>query len=325
MYNFCINSPYYQMVEKNISREKEVPAKEDMHAEEDVKKIEGACNSLSNDVCSYENPTGIEICKNILYMYKFLDKVQRSRNPSSTITNEDLEFLNYWLNVKLKNGNGNASICINEFYKAIKSEEDYFKSRNINFENHLHVIDTNKLENMELLCKLYDNARNILNMMKSEVYSDEKKKSCSYYTEDCNTIYRNAMDKCLNGNADFYEALKDFKINYVAIEKETEDVSKCKSSQYFHLPEYDPVLERKQRNIMAGKILSAPLILSFVIPLLYKYTPLGPFLRTKINIVKNRWINSDEYGSELSPLSTDIEDNISNDGEYNIGYYSATN
>ncbi|SBS92069.1 PIR Superfamily Protein, partial [Plasmodium ovale curtisi] len=55
------------------------------------------------------------------------------------------------------------------------------------------------------------------------------------------------------------------------------------------------------------------------------YTPLGTFLRTKINIVKNRWINSDEYESELSQLSTNIEDNISDDGEYNIGYYSATN
>ncbi|SBS91281.1 PIR Superfamily Protein, partial [Plasmodium ovale curtisi] len=286
--------------------------------------------SLSNDVCSSENPTGKEICKNILYMYKFLDKVQRSRNPSSTITNEDLEFLNYWLNVKLKNGNGNVSICINEFYKAIKSEEDYFKSRNIILESLFHVIDLDELENMELLYELYDNSRNILDMMRGQVYTDderknEEQKSCLDYTEDCSKKYIKAMDKCLNGNADFYKALKDFKINYIAIEKETEDVSKCKSSQYFHLPEYDPVLERKQRNIMAGKILSAPLILSFVIPLLYKYTPLGPFLRTKINMIKNSWMNSDEYESELSSLPTDIKDNTSDNGEYNIGYYFGIN
>ncbi|SBT02790.1 PIR Superfamily Protein, partial [Plasmodium ovale curtisi] len=269
MYNFCINSPYYQMVVKNISREKEVTAKEDIHAEDDVKNIEDACNSLSNDVCSSENPTGKEICKNILYMYKFLDKIQLSRNPPRTITNEDLDFLNYWFNAQLKSKNSDASICISEFYKAIKSKQDYFTSRKINFENHLQVIDTNKLENMELLCKLYDNARNILNMMKGEVYPDEEQKSCSYYTEDCHKKYIKAMDNCLNGNADFYKALKDFKINYIAVEEETEDIKDCRSSEYFHLPEYDPVLV-KQRNIMAGKILSAPLILSFVIPLLYK-------------------------------------------------------
>ncbi|SBT58141.1 PIR Superfamily Protein [Plasmodium ovale wallikeri] len=323
MYNFCINSPYYQMVVENISKEKQIQAKED------VQKIEDVCNSLSNDVCSSENPNGKEICKNILYMYKFLDKVQRSRKPPSTITNEDLEFLNYWLNVKLKSGNGNASICINEFNRKIKTESENFISSNINLENHFHVIDLDKLENMELLYELYDNSRNILDMMRGQVYTDDERKKeeqklCSYYTEDCNKKYIKAMDKCLNGNADFYKALQDFKINYIAVEVETQDLKGCKSSPYFHLPKYDPLAEKK-RNIMAGKILSAPLMLSFVIPLLYKYTPLGPLLRKKINTVKNKWTNSDEYRNELSLLPTDMEDNISDNGEYNIGYYSETN
>ncbi|SBT01184.1 PIR Superfamily Protein, partial [Plasmodium ovale curtisi] len=43
-------------------------------------------------------------------------------------------------------------------------------------------------------------------------------------------------------------------------------------------------------------------------------------LRTKINMVKDRWINPDKNEDELLPLSTDIEDNISDNEEYNIGY-----
>ncbi|SBS94361.1 PIR Superfamily Protein [Plasmodium ovale curtisi] len=277
-YTFCRNSPYYKMLVENIR-------KEDVKETDVAQKIEDACKSFSNNVCSFEKLSGEEICKKLF----------------------------------------DASICISELYKAIKSKEDYYISRKINFENHLQVIDTNKLENMELLYELYDSARNVLNMMKVKDYSNDEHKTCLYYTKKCDENYRKAMDKCLNDNDHFYKALKDFKINYIAIEEESQDLKDCKSSPYFHLPEYDPVLERKQRNIMAGKILSAPLILSFVIPLLYKYTPLGPFLRTKINTVKNKSMNSDEYGNELLSLDTDIEDNISDNGEYNIGYYSGTN
>ncbi|SBT02539.1 PIR Superfamily Protein, partial [Plasmodium ovale curtisi] len=54
------------------------------------------------------------------------------------------------------------------------------------------------------------------------------------------------------------------------------------------------------------------------------YTPLGPFLRTKVNLVKERWLNPDENGRELLQMSTDTEDNISVNEEYIIGYYPGT-
>ncbi|SBT55947.1 PIR Superfamily Protein [Plasmodium ovale wallikeri] len=93
---------------------------------------------------------------------------------------------------------------------------------------------------------------------------------------------------------------------------------KCKSNDLFRLPENDVVLEAKQRRIMRINISSSPLILLF-------FTPFDPFLRKIINTVKNRWMNADEYESEFLSLPTDIEDNISDNGEYNIGYYSETN
>ncbi|SBT55823.1 PIR Superfamily Protein [Plasmodium ovale wallikeri] len=311
MYGFCTNSPYYQMVIEN--KRKNV-----------VQNIENACKSFQENVCSFANSSSEDICKDFFYMYKYLHEFYYSRDSESTLTNEDFDFLNYWLNVKLKGGNGNASICINMFNRKIKSEGETIISNKIKLGD-LHVIDHDNLENMELLYELYNNVRIILNMMRGQDYPSGEQKLCSYYTEDCSTKYKKAMDKCLNDNADFYKALKDFKISYnIAVEQETQDLRKCKSSQYFHLPNYDPVLE-KQRNIMAGKILSAPLILSFIIPLLYKYTPFGPFLRAKIKMIKNMWINPDKNESELLLSSTDIEDDISDDGEYNIGYYSEIN
>ncbi|SBT83631.1 PIR protein, partial [Plasmodium ovale] len=265
MYNFCINSPYYQMVVKNISKEK------DIQKEEDVQKIEAACKSLSNDVCSSENRTEKEICENILYMYKFLDKVQRSRNPPSTITNEDLEFLNYWLNATLKSKNSDISICIREFYKAIKTEEAYFISNKINLEKHLQVIDSRKLENMELLSELYDTKQKIIDLMFNQDSTVDKKELCKEYTKKCHDKYIQAMKNCLNSYDDFYKALKLFEGGYNYLTDKVSNTSEyCKINEHFRLPEYDPVLETEQRRIMTFKIMSAPLMLPFIIPLIYK-------------------------------------------------------
>ncbi|SBS92934.1 PIR Superfamily Protein [Plasmodium ovale curtisi] len=354
IYSFCRNSPYYEMVVENINKEIKVQ-EADVNKKDDIKKIKDACNSFSNDVCLLDNTSGEEICTKFFCMYKFLNEVYRKPNNNIILTHEDFDFLNYWLNVKLKGKSSDISACISKFQNEIGNQFDFFNSSKKTLGKHLYVIDLGNLENMELLCELYNNERIILNMMRGQYYPDEgktneetkseekeseeteseekasevkekeKQKTCLDYTEDCSTKYKKAMDNCLSDNTDFYKALKDFKISYnYVVERETIDLINCKYSPYFYLPKYDPVVE-KQRNIMAGKILSVPLILSFVIPLLYKYTPLGPFLRTKINIAKNRWINLDEYGNELSSLHTDIEDNISDSAEYNIGYYSGIN
>ncbi|SBS91041.1 PIR Superfamily Protein [Plasmodium ovale curtisi] len=313
MYGFCINSPHYKMLLENI------------HKEGVVQEIEDACNSFSNAVCSSENPSGIEICKKIVYMYKFLDKVQSSRNSKNTLTNEDLDFLNYWLNATLKSKNSDISICIEEFYKAMKTKEEYFISNKINLEKRLQVIDPSKLENMELLSELYDTKQKIIDIMFHQDGTVDKKELCKEYTKKCHDKYIEGMKNCLNSYDDFYKALKLFEGGYNYLTDEVSNTSEnCKINEHIRLPNYDPVLETEQRRIMTFKIMSAPLMLPFIIPLLYKYTPLGPFLRTKINMIKNSWMNSDEYGSELSSLLTDIEDNISDNGEYNIGY-SETN
>ncbi|SBT74323.1 PIR protein [Plasmodium ovale] len=259
MYDFCRNSTYYEMVIKNIDRE------------EVVVNIDNACKSFKNDACIFEDKSAEEICKKLLYMYKFLNKAQRTQDRNSTITNDDLNFLNYWLNVKLKRNDIDDSICINKFYRAMEIEDVDFSSSKIKLENRLHVINPDNLENMKLLWELYDNARYILNIMKGEVYPEEVLKSCSNYTEDCGLKYKKAMDKCLNDYDDFYKALKQFKHYYkYGIEEENDESGCCKFSESFRLPEYDPVLERKQKKIMLIQNITAPLIVLFIIPLLYK-------------------------------------------------------
>ncbi|SBS93650.1 PIR Superfamily Protein [Plasmodium ovale curtisi] len=333
-YGFCINAPYYQMlVQLFIKRKKKL---------HQVNK----CDNFLSGTTFLNNPSAKQICEEFTFLHDSLCKKCRDeKHEDEPLTEDDCNFLNYWLNDKLREYVRDNSNYVKQFYKKIKELDATVFSKHEELENRINFIDPDIFENMKYLYDLYDNSRTILNMMRGQDYPDEeitneenvegeqeseenkneKQKSCSDYTEDCSKKYKKAMDKCLNDNDDFYKALKDFKISYnIAVEQETQDLRNCKSSQYFHLPNYDPVLE-KQRNIMAGKILSAPLILSFVIPLLYKYTPFGPFFRAKAKIIKNRWINPDKDENELLLLSTDNEDNISENGEYNIGYFSGTN
>ncbi|SBT55692.1 PIR Superfamily Protein [Plasmodium ovale wallikeri] len=217
---------------------------------------------------------------------------------------------------------------VEEFYEEIKNKDKNFFSKTNDLEAYLHVIDPSVLENMKLLYKLYDNAVNIMSIINTQNYTDEEEKnkyhkSCSEYTNECDKKYKEAMDRCFNSNDDFYNALKNFKDGYKKIsEPNSNESNVCNSSEFYYFPWYDGVLEKKANAI---KISSTLLVLSFALPLIYKFTPCGPFLRGKINMVRNRWFNPDENGEELLPLSTDIEDNISDYGEYNIGYYSETN
>ncbi|SBT72944.1 PIR protein [Plasmodium ovale] len=309
-YRFCINSHYYEVLLKDLKDEK-------------VKK-EGKCDNLSTIMTFSNNISAEDICQE----FKFLHKSLRKNPKGETTVNDifsyyDCDFLNFWLNDKLRKSVNNGLIKIKEFYKEIKNKDDQFFSKTNNLEEYLHVIDPNVLDNMKLLYNLYDKAVKIISIINTQNYTDEEEKnkereSCSKYTKECDENYKEAMNRCLNSNVDFYNALKNFKDGYKIItEQNSNESNVCNSIEFSFFPEYDALLEKKANTIKISSTLS---VLSLALPLIYKYTPFGPFLRANINRVKNKWMNSDEYGSELSSIPTDVEDNISYNEEYNIGY-----
>ncbi|SBS95069.1 PIR Superfamily Protein [Plasmodium ovale curtisi] len=313
-YMFCTNSHYYEALVQYVnSKSSEV-------------EIEKNCDNILSGTTLYEDISAKDICKKFKFLYKSFSKYHGKENyTSNSFTDYDCDFLNYWLNDKLRKNVSDVSINVKSFYEDIKRDDEELFSKHRELDNYLYDIDPEILENMKLLYELYDNAGNIINIMKNNVYENEQKKSCSEYTMECDENYRKAMDRCINSNVDYYNALKFFKGSYEILKEPNLDESNtCNSDQFLFFPKYDPVLEANQRRIMTFKIISAPLMLPFVIPLLYKYTPLGPFLRTKVNLVKERWLNPDENGRELLQMSTDTEDNISVNEEYIIGYYPGT-
>ncbi|SBT72048.1 PIR protein [Plasmodium ovale] len=336
-YKFCLNSNYYKVLLKYAKVNKS-----------EVDKGQ-KCDNLSTSMGLSESINVKDICQEFKALYKAFSIYSGKKNPQDDIfSSYDCDFLNYWLNDKLRENISDNSNHIKMFYEKMREQDNDFFSNANDLEKYLNVIDPDILENMKLLYKLYDNAVIIINMMRGQDYPDEKqeeeeqekvekekeeKKSCSEYTKECDDNYKKAMDRCFNSNDDFYKALKFFNRSYKIItEQSSNESNACNSIKFSFFPVYDPVPEKekkqekeKEKRIMTIKISSILSVLSLTLPLIYKFTPFGPFLRGKINMVRNRWFNPDENGEELLPLSTDIEDNISNYGEYNIGYYSETN
>ncbi|SBS95690.1 PIR protein [Plasmodium ovale] len=314
-YKFCTNTNYYEGLLQYIKVKKD-----------DVTN-EGNCDDIILDVNFNENVTAKDICQEFMIIYKYFSVFRGEKTPESDpFSLYDCDFLNYWLNCKLRESANDGSINVKKFYEKIKEKNNNFFSKTNNLDEYLYDIDLIVLENMKLLYNLYDKAIKIISIINTQYYTDrernEAQKSCSEYTKKCDENYKKAMDMCFNINDDFYNALKNFKDGYKIItEPSSNESNVCNSSEFYYFPEYDGVLEKKKNAI---KISSTFLVLSFALPLIYKYTPFGPFLRANINRVKNKWMNSDEYGSELSSLPIDFEDNISDNEEYNIGY-SETN
>ncbi|SCA59666.1 VIR protein [Plasmodium vivax] len=316
-YSFCINSPHYKVLLEYVKNNKSKVEK--------IKNIN--CTLLQTSMTFSESSSAEDICKEFKLLYiSFLNYSAIKNAPKNIFSFGDCDFLNYWLNDKLrKSVIDGDNIDVRGFYEEIKNKDPNLFSDNEDLEDYMKIIDPKILENMKLLYDLYYYQRKILNMLLDEDYTDPKNNQCSVYTKDCHGKYATAINRCYGIYDEFYKALKDFKSNYnIVIEQETKDKYNCKVSDHFRLPEYDPVLEREQKKIMQIQGLSSFLMLILTFPLIYKFTPFGPFLQGKIKKVKNMW-KSPKKNKEKLLSSMDIGNNISDNIKYKLAYNSVTN
>ncbi|CAI7721732.1 PIR protein [Plasmodium vivax] len=319
-YSFCINSSYYNglldFAKKEINENNELKGK----------KIN--CESLKTTRTFSTSCSAKEICKEFTLLHYYI--IEHSTNkPSSgkTFSFGDCDFLNYWLNDKLrKSVKEGYNIDVRGFYDEIKNKNQQFFSSNEDLEKYMKNIDPEILKNMELLYDLYDYKQKILDMLLNQVYSKEDNNPCSFYTDKCYEKYTTALNRCLHGHEEFYKALKDFKVGYnFSIKQDTEDIYKCRESNHFLLQKYDPVLQREKTKIMLIQGSTSFLMLILTFPLIYKFTPFGPFLQGKIKKVKNMWKSPKKNKEKMLSSSMDIGNNISDNIKYKLAYNSVTN
>ncbi|CAI7723124.1 hypothetical protein, conserved [Plasmodium vivax] len=270
-YEFCKNSPYYQEILEHVKKNESAVGNEEN------------CDLSTTTMTFSDDSSAKKICKEFKFLYiSFLIYSAIKNAPEKMFSFGDCDFLNYWLNDKLrKSVKDGDNIDVRGFYEEIKNKNPNLFSDNEDLVHYMNNIDPEILKNMELLYDLYDYERKILNMLLNQDYSGENKKPCSHYTDMCYEKYTTALNRCLHGHEEFYKALKDFKVGYnFSMKQETQDINMCRTSSHFDLPERDPVLEREEKKIMLIQRSTTPLIVLLLIPLIYK-------VKKKITLIRD--------------------------------------
>ncbi|SBT74130.1 PIR protein [Plasmodium ovale] len=298
---------------------------------ENVKpKSKKGCNSFVKDDIFRNISSPEQICEQFKHMYDSL----YGNTGESTRSSSDkyvLVFLNYWLNDKLRDNDKNLLVSVQKFYEKIKENDSSFFKDNLLYEN-LCNMEYTEFEYMKVLYELYNYKRKIYNIM-IHGSTDQSTELCEQYTKACYVKYKESIYKCLNGSYNFLNNLKTFKSTYeISINKSTDHGGKCKSHHLISLPEYDDVLReynipKKEQfgSIITMAILVPLLALSFPLIFSNTFTPIRQFIHEKIKNTKHILINVDENGNELLLHSSDFENEILDNVEYNLGYYSVRN
>ncbi|SBT73597.1 PIR protein [Plasmodium ovale] len=245
-------------------------------------------NKHKDDI--YEDPT----TENITY-------------ENTTYKDNGCKYLFYWLYTYELNHSSKT------FENALNIYKDLYKRYN---ENHGQLNKLNKcIEEMNVhtssrlvnLTNLYNTLDNFF----SKFETNKEKVACTSYS--LGTYFR-YVDECQKGNdIDFCNELKNFRKKYNSFIK---NVIKCEEKYLL------PPLERI--DVVSVTIIPFSLIsvTSIILPILYKFTPFGPWIRRLIGKNENiyEYIN-EETNQSLNTY--EIRDNISNMPNYNIGYYSS--
>ncbi|KMZ88539.1 hypothetical protein PVBG_04748 [Plasmodium vivax Brazil I] len=153
------------------------------------------------------------------------------------MNNENVEYLNYWLNKELKN-KGTLNISAQEFYQKLITN-DIFLDRQRKLVNQIHSIEEQHLKKMNIL---YDLNAIYYNIKNTSYYNKEK---CSLHSDQCVQKFREAIKSCSSTNNDKYcNALNSFKKKYEKFNGNNR-IGGCNKEYLLTLP---PLEEENERS-----------------------------------------------------------------------------
>ncbi|SBT78578.1 PIR protein [Plasmodium ovale] len=276
------------------------------------------CDYFSSDSGNIGTESAKDICVKFMILYNIIDR-QRSVQKK-IVDNKDFAYLNYWLNELSKNTTSSNKITIKEFQMKVGSVEDTFAG--VLLDTKLYDMNDEEFHNTNLLNKLLTIYSDIFQ------YSDTIVKgniSCIKYFRECINTYKKCIIKCPVDDTSFCKALKNFKEDYnYKILGEFGISEDCHDIELLKLPTYEEVSGNKQITI-AGTVLGPSFATLFTSIFLYKFTPLGQWIRTKMRTSKGTHSNLYEENDQLL-LNTLGTENINSDyNEFSISYDSVVN
>ncbi|SBT82919.1 PIR protein [Plasmodium ovale] len=284
-------------------------------------KVNNTCNSFPPDVRISDNESANHICDKFLHLFNLIIS-KKSRSGNNSLDNNDFSYLNYWFNRKLRYNKPSHKLTVKDFYENMSDQEVEFVTGT--FKGKLYDLENEDFNNMIILSLLQE--QYVENFEKFSILQGKEDISCLEHLQKLIDTYKQGIIKCPLNNSDFCRALYHFKGDYENLFVREDGLSeKCIDRERLQLPTYNDVLLEHKNNTIAGTILGPSFGTLFTMIFMYKFTPLGRWIQSKV--VTNKEVHNDIYAeSEQSLLSASDNDYINSDfNEYNISYNSVTN
>lgn len=227
------------------------------------------------------------ICKQFIKLYKSLSDIKCKSIDGSKYT-KDCAFLNYWVNMIIREYRTNNNNCANNFSNQMESHcYNIFFQLNI-LSDLLYDIKEDDFNKIDILYNLYVNYDNLKSTIND--YSDSNKLSVSY-SDNCYYTYKIAESMHNDQDNTFNEKLTKFTSEYQEIYSTFAEKEK-KFNIYFKR------LSDKQNNIITTSVLGS--LVGFIpfMGILYKFTPMGQIFRSKNKKFTKEYSNN--YDNSIS-------------------------
>ncbi|SBT84408.1 PIR protein [Plasmodium ovale] len=249
--------------------------------------------NISSDLLSKICATGI----------KFLNHLKEKYD---TYRDDGCKYLYYWLYVDVLNRNTpieNTLILYKDLNKKFNDDNDGLKT----LDNYINKMNENTSDKIVKLIDIYKK----FDEFEKEFQIAERTVKC---TSECIDLFTKYIEECVNGyDYEFCKELKNFRERYnVFVQK----VLYCEE-QYL-LPSVE-IFDTVSMILIPFFLI---IVASLILPILYKFTPFGSWIHSRICKKKDILDNINEEESHLSH-TYDSEINKSKNRNYNIVYNSS--
>ncbi|SBS95091.1 PIR protein [Plasmodium ovale] len=260
-----------------------------------------------------------DICKTLL-AYFHLSKISGGSNDP----NSYCRYSNYWLNKKVRKENGTLEEYASSFFNIFAS------STNGNFtssecKNYVYDLGDDTFKKMKILFTYHEHYSNFI--LKKQKEPDL---SC-VSAQECAKIYKENIFNCSSFEDKYCAKLKGFRdklmrdLKSLKMCSDTQDIISSIDKTITESSSQNQREESSQATTISASSLGTMMGVSLLSLFLYKVTPLGSWLSSRIgNFKKTLNIGDNEENESLFQYSESTESNYTN-GDYNIAYHFVGN
>ncbi|SBS95330.1 PIR Superfamily Protein [Plasmodium ovale curtisi] len=259
------------------------------------------CNGFHNEYLNAKDNQN-KICEAVI---SFLSHLQKETDP--IYRDSGCKYLYYWLYTHVISNQKTIENTLNMYKKLYDIYNQNHGGSDV-LTNCINGMNEHTSDKLVKLTNIYNKLDNFYDGITTPI----PKENCN---SGISELYATYLDECKKGyDDDFCDELKIFRKKHNFI---IERVLSCEGKQYLLPPveRFDTV----SKTIVPFTLLS---VTSFILPVLYKFTALGPWIRHQLGKNRNVWNNMNEEPDQLA-YSYEIENDNSSMQDYNIAYNSS--